>query len=107
MKEIKEYSFGYILLKLLIVLPVGILLSFYKAFIIQKVIEWFNIPIHLSIIQLYGLLLIYNFIVLSFDKLKEEKEIESILDSIIGLIKYAIVLSLALGLSYLIYLIVR
>lgn len=51
----KEYSaielFGYIILGLAISIPA----SFYSAWCILKIIEWFKLPFHFTLLQMYAL----------------------------------------------------
>jgi len=86
------------LLIMFIGFPLVILVTFYRAFVIGKVMVWFDLPIHFTFRQLFGILAIYSIVTLKADK----SEINTLSDVIKRVWENCISLTIILIIYYLI-----
>jgi hypothetical protein len=87
--------FGYLVLGICISIPI----SFYAAWCIFKIIQWFNLPVNLTILQIYAV----NQIIALYDNSEaKSKEFSDFISKVFG---KAFLLSFVLLIMYIIHLI--
>lgn len=86
---------------LIIGIILGVLVTFYGVFVINKLVVWFNIPVHLNFSQWFGLLGIISIILpkQKTDKIDEEEFLSTTIKSYIERVS---ILSVVLGIYYII-----
>jgi hypothetical protein len=87
--------FGYLFLGL----AIGIPAAFYSAWCILKIIEWFKLPFHFTLLQIYAT---SQIIALYMYKESEDEDFEKVIGEVI---KRAVLFSFVLLVMYIIHLI--
>jgi len=97
--EKKDRSIVELIGLLVIGLAVAVPIAFYYAWIVSKMIDWFKLPVHLSILQIWAV-----FQILALYKTRPETKGKEYSAIIGGLIGDAVGVSFVLLVTYLIHL---
>lgn len=101
----KEEGFFEGLGKVIILLVMGFLLTFYETWLIVKVVEWFEIPLQLTFLEWFGVISVVDIMLLGNKNVTRDKETTEI--AFKGVIMKALMYTLLTGILYLSSILIR
>lgn len=102
MKNNSDISGFEWLATLLIGIVLGTLVSVYGVFAIMKLVSWFGVPIILTFRQWFGLMAIFGLVTYNMTKNKKSDENEPFITMIVTHLTGASIITIVLGLYYII-----